>query len=181
MPRRDASRRGTHMATTDILIRPITERDVPALARLFPFPTPDRHHDRLAAQAAGEVAYLTAWDGATPVGHLLLLWGGTSDEPVAPLLRGCADIQDLFVAEERRSQGIGSRLLDEAERMARERGYRRIGLAVGIDNVRARALYERRGYADAGLGEYVRSGTFVDPGGREFTLSGTVVYLVKSP
>jgi predicted N-acetyltransferase YhbS len=45
-----------------------------------------------------------------------------------------------------RSSGIGSALVEEAERRVAERGFSRIGLAVGVDNPRARVLYERLGY-----------------------------------
>lgn len=53
----------------------------------------------------------------------------------------------LHVAPELRGQGIGSRLIDAIEEIARELGCRAVTLGVDIGNPAARALYERRGYA----------------------------------
>ena len=54
-------------------------------------------------------------------------------------------IETLAVATEARGQGIGTRLLNEAERYAREHGYAVLSLDVVDTNVRARQLYERLG------------------------------------
>jgi ribosomal protein S18 acetylase RimI-like enzyme len=47
---------------------------------------------------------------------------------------------------EYRGQGIGSRLLDVAERIARDEGLRRMSVVVADNNTGARRLYERQGY-----------------------------------
>ncbi len=52
----------------------------------------------------------------------------------------------LFVAEEARSQGVGTALLDAITIEAKRRGYRQIRLDVVNTNTRARALYLRRGF-----------------------------------
>lgn len=85
------------------------------------------------------------------MGHALLKWGGSQHEPVTEQLRvACPDIEDLFVLEELRSQGIGRQLLCFAERLAWEQGYTHIGVSVGAkSNEPARRLYERLGYQDA--------------------------------
>src|SRR5262245_10331077 len=80
-------------------------------------------------------------------------------------LPDCPDLEDLFVVPGLRSAGVGSRLLEAAERLARDRGCRRIGMSVDVANVRARGLYERRGYEDAGLGTFVLRGSWVDRDG----------------
>lgn len=56
-------------------------------------------------------------------------------------------IDGLAVAEGRRGEGIGSRLIEAATILARERGYGALRLDVAEHNIRARALYERRGFA----------------------------------
>lgn len=48
------------------------------------------------------------------------------------------------------SLGIGTALIAEAERCIRRRGLDRAGLSVEVENVRARALYERLGYVADG-------------------------------
>ena len=78
-----------------------------------------------------------------------------------------------------RSAGIGSQLLDTVERLVRDEGHRRIGMSVDLANVRARALYERRGYGDAGLGTFVLHGSWVDRDGSPRAFDETCTYLVK--
>jgi ribosomal protein S18 acetylase RimI-like enzyme len=56
-------------------------------------------------------------------------------------------IAHLAVLPEARGQGIGTQLLDLADCLARERGCGRCALDVLEGNERARALYERHGYA----------------------------------
>ena len=53
----------------------------------------------------------------------------------------------LAVDDDRRGLGIGSALLDDVERRAREAGCRRLVLDVAADNPEAQKLYERRGMA----------------------------------
>ena len=46
--------------------------------------------------------------------------------------------------------GIGPALFDWAAERARERGARHLQLTVFVDNHRAKAFYERRGFAEVG-------------------------------
>ncbi len=57
-----------------------------------------------------------------------------------------AYVEDLALAVEGEGQGLARRLMDAAEAWAVDRGFRRIGLSVWSQNVRARGLYERLGY-----------------------------------
>jgi len=57
-----------------------------------------------------------------------------------------AEISGLVVDGTLRSQGIGRRLLDRAERWARENGCAAIGLRSNVIRDRAHAFYERLGY-----------------------------------
>ena len=57
-----------------------------------------------------------------------------------------AEISGLVVDEHYRSQRFGMHLLARAERWARERGCREIGLRSNVIRDRAHAFYERHGY-----------------------------------
>jgi GNAT superfamily N-acetyltransferase len=57
-----------------------------------------------------------------------------------------AEISGFVVDERFRSQGIGPHLLVRAERWAREKGCRIIGLRSNVIRDRAHAFYERQGY-----------------------------------
>ena len=71
-----------------------------------------------------------------------------------------ADVLTIAVRESRWGRGIGSALLDELIRAARERGCAELFLEVRADNPRAHGLYVRRGFAEIGVrrGYYKPSG-----------------------
>ncbi len=161
-------------------IRPVEEGDISLLEQSIPASTPpEKHRQRFDLQQQGRVVYLVAWQNGLPVGHGLLKWNGTEDEPMASRLRDCPDVEDLFVSPELRSKGIGSQLLATAEDLARQQGYRHIGLGVAIDNPRAHALYLRHGYRDSGFGQYPHRVFYVDGQGRHHWRIEICVYLVK--
>ncbi len=61
-----------------------------------------------------------------------------------------ARLYSLAVAAEARGQGLGEKLLSDAERIARQRGADVLRLEVRADNAPAIRLYERRGYVRIG-------------------------------
>ena len=137
---------------------------------------------RLADQRAGRVTYLVAWADGRALGHVLVRWGGATN----PELRWRLDEQDghpyveaLLVHPSFRSRSVGSQILDAAEALVQRRGLDRIGLAVAVENGRARALYERLGYRDLGIGEFGNAWSYVDEDGNEVAESEICAYLVK--
>jgi len=113
----------------------------------------DWHRKRFETQQRDEAAYLVAWEGEVPVGHLYLTWGGSDQVEVQQHLQACPELSAIWVwPAEKRSLGIGKKLIAQAEELVRSRGYARVGLGVGVANERARELYERLGYKDWGYG-----------------------------
>jgi GNAT superfamily N-acetyltransferase len=55
-------------------------------------------------------------------------------------------LNDLFVAEVARQEGVGLALTQEAHRFAKETNAARLVLATGTDNLAAQALYENMGW-----------------------------------
>ena len=114
--------------------------------------------------------FLIAWDDERPVGHAHLAWNGTKlDLP---------EIQDVYVAEDARRRGVATALTHAAEAEAIARGHDRICLTVSAGNFAALALYDRLGFADAGLGPERVKGTIMLRG-EPFEVDDTLVYLVK--
>jgi GNAT superfamily N-acetyltransferase len=82
-------------------------------------------------------------DGARLVGYVTVAY-----ESSAPVFaRGDRiDVGELFVREADRGTGLADRLLDRCAEWGRERGCERVRLSVNVDNDRARAFYDRRGF-----------------------------------
>jgi ribosomal protein S18 acetylase RimI-like enzyme len=130
-------------------------------------------------QGEGDVVYLVAWIDDLPIGHVLIEWGGTTDEPVRTQLADCADLQDLFVAPDYRRRGVGSRLLNDAEVLVAEKGFPRLGLGAAVDNIDARRLYQRKRFLDGGFGEYRIGGKYIDRDGSDQAWEETCEYMIK--
>ena len=94
-------------------------------------------------------------------------------------LPGVSRLDHLEVLGPLWGQGIGTALIGAAEATARQLGHERIALGVGLDNPKARRLYERLGYGDWGHGTVV--GTWIEypNAGPPVTLSEVCDMLVK--
>lgn len=177
----ESDRRAEPGASAGVVIRPCGVGDVDVIEAAIPSPGTSRFHaQRFDEQRAGRSTYLVAWDGPVPVGHLNLRWPGPAIPSVARVLRRCPEINALGVSpEERRSQGIGTALIGEAERWVAERGSPRVCLAVAVENAGAARLYDRLGYRDWGRGTVVSSWSYRDEAGRPVVEREVVRYLVK--
>lgn len=165
----------------EVEIKPLTTADLESVEDHinFDWAAQHKHRERLGKQDKGKAIYLVAWHRNIPVGHVLLEWSGTADEPMCSQLVHCPNLEDLFVAPQYRAKGVGSRILQEAEALAQQKGYSQIGLGVASGDAGARRLYERLGYEDAGFGEYKTGGSYLDQEGQEQTWQETCCYFVK--
>jgi len=165
----------------EIEIKPLTADELESVETHinFDWAAHQKHSDRLIKQEKGMAIYLVAWSDSIPVGHVLLEWSGTSDEPMRSQLNYCSNLEDLFVVPQYRSKGVGSSLLRDAENRVNQNGYPQLGLGVAVDNTGARRLYQRQGYTDSGLGEYKTGGNYVDRDGNEQTWEEICNYWLK--
>jgi ribosomal protein S18 acetylase RimI-like enzyme len=138
------------------------------------------HTERFALQERDEAVYLVAVVDGAIAGHLLLKWDGPDGDLLRSQLAPCAEIEDLRVVEELRSRGIGSALLEHAARLTAARGQTRLGLAVGLDNDRARALYERVGFTQVDIPPFDVRWQYRTPTGEIAWGSERCVYLIKA-
>jgi GNAT superfamily N-acetyltransferase len=83
---------------------------------------------------------LGAWRGAEPVGYACLYWHFTSLVPAETVL-----MNDLYVSEGHRGEGIGRALIEASAEVARERGAHQLEWATAPDNRTAQRLYDSTG------------------------------------
>jgi GNAT superfamily N-acetyltransferase len=144
--------------TTDVVpqlaIRLLAASDIPAIAAAFAALGWDKpasqYEGYLEEQHRGEREALVAWQEDRFVGYVTIVW--VAD--YAPFRdAGVPEIADFNVLPDVRRQGIGSRLMDEAERQIKERS-QVAGIGVGLfaDYGAAQRLYVKRGYIPDGHG-----------------------------
>lgn len=116
-------------------------------------------------QRRDESVLIVAWVDGMPVGSAQL------DLRTDPW-----EVKNLNVDERARGEGIGTALMAEAERLAAPSG--RLSVGVGVDNPRARALYERLGFRPTAQ-ESTTTYEYVDERGVRRTATETDVLLMK--
>ena len=111
---------------------------------------------RLEKQRRGKLHWLLYEESGRILAWVDVLLGRAHDKA------GKGEMVDLFVTEDERGRGIGTKLIRECEKRAKAKGFSRIWLAVNPeDNPRARQLYERLGYCHDG-GELYLDGVYGD-------------------
>jgi DNA-binding MarR family transcriptional regulator/GNAT superfamily N-acetyltransferase len=93
--------------------------------------------------AGREACWIAERDGIN-VGSVFLVQA--RDDATGAVVDGSAQLRMLLVEPAARGLGIGARLVDECERFARAKGYRRIVLWTNSVLLAARAIYAKAGY-----------------------------------
>lgn len=139
-----------------VLVRPPADADAASIARLLDelgyAATPGQTRARLARVAGDEgyAAYVAEVDGEV-AGFLGLQrgWPYEHDRPVARIIM-------LVVDARVRRRGVGARLVEFAERWARERGAYVLMLNTSVRREEAHRFYESVGFSRTGY-RYVRT------------------------
>ena len=114
----------------------------------------ETYHRRLADQDLGKAVALTAEYAGKPVGYINVypasIWGAFGG-------KGWPETMDFGVLEAYRNRGIGTALMDTAEKIAvayADTVYLGVGLHSGYGN--AQRMYVKRGYIPDGSGVWYR-------------------------
>ncbi len=130
-------------------IRPATEADAPAIARVWAEAWRDGH----AGQVPDELLehrrpehFAARADERVGTSWVALV----DDELVGFVTVVGSELEQIFVLEAARGTGVATELLRVGEDAIRAAGHAVAWLAVVAGNARARAFYERQGWIDAG-------------------------------
>jgi GNAT superfamily N-acetyltransferase len=133
----------------DVDIRPLSEKDYPALVAELGRGHAKYFRKQLPLQNAGKGIILVAFRKSRPVGAVLVLWAEPAEERKLRLrLPGVPLLYHVFVKESLRRRGIGTQLLAAVHEELRAHGHRKVTLGVDAVNKDAKRLYERLGYDD---------------------------------
>ena len=151
-----------------VVIRQAEKEDLPALEWEGEY----RHFRILFAEAyqRAERGEAVMWVAELPergiIGQLFVQINGKEPEKIFFLSKedsGRAYVYGFRVRPDYQRSGIGSRLLKTAEADLARRGFRKIALNVGRENLAARRLYERFGYRVVASEQGIWS--YLDPDG----------------
>jgi GNAT superfamily N-acetyltransferase len=159
-------------------IHPLRAQELTRIERDLPFHSHGQWLDWLTRQEQGSITLFTAWWDGAGVGHAMVAWNPRGDPYIEWM--SCPWIYDVLTHPEYRSRGVGTAMLRVCEDDACARGVQKIGLGVALTNPRARALYERLGYRDPGIGPRVTGGGWTGPDGVTRFWEDKVQYLIKS-
>lgn len=163
----------------NIDIKPATADDIPILEKYFSSGDFMKHRNRLDSQEAGEGTYLIASRGV-PIGHIYINWAGPEDGPRAVKELKAPITDDLLVHPAARGAGLGRKLMEEAERIIRDKGYGKVLGTVFVTNPSLLEAYRRMGYEVVpGTAVYERNKAFTDRNGRSHKWSRKVKFIIK--
>lgn len=157
-------RKGKNMGETvyyqdaAIRIRDMQSADIPIIVREENaqgwHASPEKYERRLLDQKAGRAVSLVAEKHGCPAGYINVYWSPTAGAYAG---RGIPEIVDFGVLKKDQNQGIGTRLMDAAERIASSR-CSRVCLGVGLHSGygSAQRMYIKRGYIPDGSGVWYR-------------------------
>ena len=161
-----------------VIVRRVDEGDIGLLESFLCHGDYLKHRERLHAQNTNSAEYLIAWH-VVPMGHVLIMWEGSEDGPLAHRKDREPLIEDLYVHPAAQRKGIGKMLIDEAETIILQKGYDSVGVNVMVNNPAVKTMYKERGFQDTDLGVFETRQIFRDDKGCEKLWSAKVCYLVK--
>ncbi|KAJ6439469.1 protease synthase and sporulation negative regulatory protein PAI 1 [Purpureocillium lavendulum] len=133
-----------HSVTEQQLQNYLTEAySQPAIAADFS----DPNKTIIVATAAGAAA-----TGSPVVGFAQLTQG--SSEPCVENLPATIELQRLYVDSAFHGNGVGKVLMQEAERIALDKGFKNMWLGVWEENHKAQAVYRKLGYEKVGKHDF---------------------------
>jgi GNAT superfamily N-acetyltransferase len=164
-----------------LAIRPLEGRDVPQISAAFRglgWNKPRSQYERyLSEQQEGIRTVFVAFVGEALAGYVTIVW---SPAYLPFRTDGIPEIQDFNVLPHFRRQGIGTRLVAQAEKKISERScVAGIGVGISPDYGAAQRLYVLRGYIPDGNG-LTREGSPVGQGDEVIINDGFVLYLTKT-
>jgi GNAT superfamily N-acetyltransferase len=161
-------------------IRRLLEEDIEPIANAFKalgWSKPASQYVRyLTEQGAGQRTVFVALVADIFAGYVTINW---QSDHLPFRTEHIPEIQDFNVLPHFRRQGIGNRLMDEAEQTAAQRS-RVVGIGVGLysDYGSAQRMYVQRGYIPDGRGLFFR-GRAVQPGESVIVDDDLALYFTK--
>ena len=139
----------------EIVIRPLHEKDIQILAveKCPPWSTIEETQERWQKYYKQQQENVRT-AAILELGNEIVGYGSLLLQSEYPNFSGMPEIHDVWVYEEFRKKGFATRLIQWLENLAKEKGYTKIGIGVGLyaEYGSAQKLYIRLGYVPDGYG-----------------------------
>jgi len=169
-----------NLRVEDVVMRFPERSDIELLESLLSYGDYTKHRKRIQDQEDGRLSYVMAWAwGRIPIGHIVVYWDGGHDGPLEALEGRGPLLEDLYVHPAVWGRGIGTTIMDEAERLIESNGFDRVGLTTFTLNPSVVSIYEARGYRSTDLASFETTRVFADKNGRRREWSRRGHYMVK--
>jgi GNAT superfamily N-acetyltransferase len=166
---------GNHNFNASLKIRDTTVADLAALSVIKP--TEALHLDRIRDADNAYIRYMVAEQENTIIGFGLIVF---KSPETWTKMRFLPAIVDLYVKPDFRSQGIGTFMIHEMEKIAFKGGCSEIFIGVDPDfNQRAYSLYLRLGYEPLDKEPYLEHWNFTTSDGELREGDNWIIYLRK--
>lgn len=138
-----------------IIIRPMCKADIDIIAidHCPPWSTVQETKDRWSKYYREQQENIRTV-GVVEQAKEILGYGSLFLKSEYPYFSNVPEINDVWIYEEYRSKGLGTKLISWLEQVAKDKGYKEIGIGFGLyaDYGSAQKLYFRLGYAPDGHG-----------------------------
>ena len=162
-----------HLPLCEVVLRALSADDLRALEWQGGADLRGFYEDLWRAHAAEEIHVVVADFNQFPIGLAVIHWPGKPTQPGVP------DIQSLRVHPIFRGLKIGSALMSSCEQLIAARGFSKVGLSVGLENLGAKKLYQRSDYEVDGA-PYCDVWYYTDAAGKSVCVEEHVLDLVKN-
>lgn len=160
-------------------IRGLVDSELSRIESTFLEPGSAPTVEDLQQQAEGEVNISIAWAGPKPVAVGFIRWGSPRSRELQGRWLDTPEIYRLHVLEESRLLGLGTKMVQYKEKLARQRGCGRVGLGVHQVNRRAHQLYLRLGYVPDHV-PFCDEYTAIDASGHLIQRNEVSTFMVKN-
>ena len=168
------------MEKEGIQIKPAEKKDLPILNKqLGAWELPWLHREKFKEQEEGDSLWLIVWKAKEPIAHAQVRFNVSKIKKVRDILKNCAHLESLYVKDNFREKGVATKIINFAEKLAKEKGLNKMGLSVEKNNKFLLSLYMKKGYRDWKKGIVTETWKELDSDGKIKNIIQKSHYLVK--
>jgi len=168
------------MEKKEAQIKPTEKKDLPILNKqLGARELPWLHEEKFKEQEKGNSLWLIAWKDKKPIAHIQIRFNDSKIKKVKDNLKNYVHLESLYVKDNFRKKGVATKIINFAEKLAKEKNFNKIGLSVEKGNKFLLGLYMKKGYRDWKKGIVIEKWKELNSDGKIKDIIQKSHYLIK--